>query len=289
MRYDPKRIADAAKSALLYELVLQPKPGLVDPVDAGPHHDMDVFTFIDSAISLGPYFQQAGMLGEQFDGSDMPTLFTQLRAAGQEAERTMFAATHGANTHKGAIFALGIAVGAVGHWCRDHDYDTKGVQGEIKDMLVGLTSNDLGGLPDKANQACLTAGERQYLKFRSAGARGEAEQGFPSVMQVSLPFLRRAEGPLSVRLLDTLMALAGHVEDTNLVKRAGSREVLGWMRSQCDRYFRLGGAGTSEGMAFLRGLNRECAERNLSLGGCADLLIVTIFFALLEGVVPGRP
>ncbi|WEV73770.1 triphosphoribosyl-dephospho-CoA synthase CitG [Bifidobacterium sp. ESL0798] len=285
MRYNPEQLADMAQAALLYEVMVQPKPGLVDPVDSGPHHDMNAFTFVNSAISLKPYLQEASRLGMNFAGTDMPRLFNQLRAAGRKAEQTMFAATHGVNTHKGAIFSLGIAVGATAHWCKTRDYDTDGVRRLVKRMLTGLTKHDMGRVEAEGAEAELTAGERQYLRFRSTGARGEAEQGFPSVMEVALPFLRNAEGPLNVRLLDTLMTLAGHVEDTNLVKRAGTRDVLEWMRSQCNRYFELGGAGSAEGMEFLLELNNACVERNLSLGGCADLLILTIFFGLLEGVI----
>lgn len=285
MRYNPEQLADKAQAALLYEVMVQPKPGLVDPVDVGPHHDMNAFTFVDSAIALKPYLQEAGRLGVNFAGTDMTRLFNQLRAAGRRAERTMFAATRGVNTHKGAIFSLGIALGATGHWCKTHDYDTDGVRRLIKRMLVGLTKRDMGRVEGAGTEAELTAGERQYLRFHSTGARGEAEQGFPSVMEVGLPFLRDAQGTLNARLLDTLMTLAGHVEDTNLVKRAGNRDVLEWMRAQCDRYFELGGAGSAKGMEFLLELNKECVERNLSLGGCADLLILTIFFGLLEGVI----
>jgi Triphosphoribosyl-dephospho-CoA synthetase len=96
-------VGDALR-ALLYEVSVNPKPGLVDPVSSGPHPDMDVFTFIDSSMSLRRYFSRCVEQGTTFQGDDLRALFLAIRPAGVEAEKAMFEATKGVNTHKGAIF-----------------------------------------------------------------------------------------------------------------------------------------------------------------------------------------
>lgn len=286
-QYSADELARMAQRALLYEVVVHPKPGLVDPIDSGSHRDMDVFTFIDSTVSLTDYFQQAACAGRYFTGDDLRDLFARLRELGIQAERTMFAATGGVNTHKGAVFSLGVAVGASGWWCRSHKYSTDGVRRTICGMLRGLTAHDFKRATDGGADRPATAGEQQFLVYGRTGIRGEAEQGFPAVIEHALPYLRGSAGPLNVRLLDTLMVLAAVTEDSNLIKRAGGVEVLDWMRGRVKAFFEQGGAGTHEGMAFLEELNAEFVERHLSLGGCADLLILTIFFGLMEGVIGG--
>ncbi|UQS82925.1 triphosphoribosyl-dephospho-CoA synthase CitG [Bombilactobacillus folatiphilus] len=277
-----QKLAQTAQTALLYEVIVWPKPGLVDPVDSGSHQDMDIFTFMNSAVSLLPYFQAAGQAGQTFAGTDLWELFQQLRQLGQDAEQTMFLATNQVNTHKGAIFSLGIAVGATAYYCQQHDFSVLGVQQVVRNMLKGLTKHDFNEQTTDFSQT-LTAGQKQYRQYGMTGVRGEAEAGFPSVVQGSLPFLRRQTGYRQQRLLNTLMFLAAQTADSNLIKRAQSVAVLPWIKQQVEHFFALGGARSSAGQDFLTDLNQSFIQRNLSLGGCADLLILTIYFALLEG------
>ncbi len=151
-------------------------------------------------------------------------------------------------------------------------------------MLKNLTVNDFKGLADKAPET-LTAGEKEYLTYGIKGIRGEAEAGFPTVMNIALPALRQHQGTKNQRLLDTLMTIVGNSVDTNLVKRAKTNDIVAWARLQSERYFALGGSRTVQGMAFLDELNEIFTARNLGLGGSADLLILTIFMGLREGVI----
>ncbi|MGO3462939.1 MAG: triphosphoribosyl-dephospho-CoA synthase, partial [Lactiplantibacillus plantarum] len=98
---DTKIIVNHALRALLYEVTVNPKPGLVDPLSAGPHPDMNAFMFIDSALSLAPYFNACAAAGVAYTAVDLTGLFKQIRGIGVQAEQTMFAATKGVNTHKG--------------------------------------------------------------------------------------------------------------------------------------------------------------------------------------------
>ncbi|UQS83167.1 triphosphoribosyl-dephospho-CoA synthase [Bombilactobacillus thymidiniphilus] len=283
MSEQTKFLAQMAQKALLYEVVVHPKPGLVDPVDTGSHTDMDIFTFLDSTVSLLPYFQQASQLGASFVGDKLPALFQQLRVLGRQAEKTMFAATHNINTHKGAIFSLGIAIGATSFCWQHEKRDLPTIQATIQGMLVNLIRDDLGAAISKKSPQ--TAGEQQFVQYGLLGIRGQAQAGFPVVIEQALPFLRQSHGTTNTRLLDTLMLILQYTDDSNLIKRAHSQQIMPWARQQAQRYFDLGGANTRSGMAFLHKLNQKFIRYNLSLGGCADLLILTIYFGLLENII----
>ncbi len=178
-----EQLADQAVKAMLNEVVTWPKPVLVDPVEHRAHPDMDVFTFIQSATSLRPYFKQAATAGLNFPTEQpAPLFFNQLRLLGQRAETTMFKATAGVNTHKGTIFSLGILTGTVATLKgRQLPVTQLNVQRVVKEMLANLLATDLDGL--KHGQQ-LTAGERQYLAYGQTGIRGGSGERFPNRFQV---------------------------------------------------------------------------------------------------------
>lgn len=284
-----RQLVSTALAAMLYEVSVNPKPGLVDPVDAGPHPDMNVFMFIDSAVSLRRYFDECVAAGEQFTGglTALPDLFQTIRPAGIEAEKDMFGATHGVNTHKGAIFSLGIMLTAAAFQDRHPKVVPTGNAGlmqVIQKMLAALIDHDLanGDLHDVRN---LTAGEYQYVKYGFLGIRGEAAAGFPVVMNHAYPFLARRTGSINERLLDTLLHILLYADDSNLIKRSGNPDILLRVRQWVTRFFELGGSQTAEGVSFLQKLNQKFKQENLSLGGSADLLILTIFLALRNGII----
>lgn len=270
-----------AHRALLYEVSVTPKPGLVDPADVGPHPDMDVFTFIDSATALEDYWATCYQLGHTFVGAHLPDLFHEIRPAGVAAEKAMFRATQGINTHKGAVFSLGVIVAAVGAQARHAAYNTGATLNLVKAMLAGLTAHDFAGIADKpADQ--LTAGERQYLKYGTTGIRGQAEAGFPVVATLSLPALRRSRGSRTTRLLDTLLTIVAHTADSNLIKRAGTLDIVPWAQQTAQEILDAGGSQTPTGRQLLVAMNTTFKAKNLSLGGSADLLILTIYLGLME-------
>ncbi|PWG00833.1 triphosphoribosyl-dephospho-CoA synthase CitG [Levilactobacillus bambusae] len=275
-------LAQMAVQSLLAEVSVTPKPGLVDPVSQGPHPDMDVFTFINSATSLVPYFETCETIGRNYKEAASPKLFAAIRPAGIQAEQTMFAATNGVNTHKGAIFALGILVTASAY--AGDEAQTSEVIRVVQAMLTGLVAHDFAHLNEK-DPARLTAGERQYLKYGKTGSRGEAEAGFPVVSTVSLPYLRQAQGTTNACLLDTLMMIALNSEDSNLIKRAGTAAILPWAHQQFQEYFNLGASQTTEGRHKMQQICQTFDQKKLSLGGSADLLIITIFLGKREGLL----
>lgn len=267
-------IANNAVKALLYEAATGPKPGLVDPMDSGPHPDMDIYLFIDSSLSLQNYFQQAELIGRNFTGSDLRQLFHELRQAGINAEKDMFNATNGVNTHKGAVFALGIFVCAESYSLKTQT----DIFATIKKMCHGLMAHDLN--QKQLSRSDLTAGEKQFERYHLGGARETAESGYPAVEKIALPFLKQSRGSIQVRLLDTFMKIATVTSDSNLIKRAGTIEIISWLHRSAQHYLDLGGYFTKSGRQYLTKLNQIFNANNYSLGGCADLLIVTIFMGL---------
>lgn len=274
---DKETSVSTAIRAMLYEVSVTPKPGLVDLSSQGSHPDMDVFLFINSAESLRTYFSELYDISSTWTKS-LPELFKVIRNLGIVAEKKMLEATDKVNTHKGAIFSLGILFTA--HVYQKHR--ALNLREIICQMLVGLTKNDFKRLKYKKD---LTAGEAQFLTYGILGIRGEAEAGFPSVFDIALPYLRESSGTTNRRLLDTFMTLASVIEDTNLLKRAVNLSVFPYLKDKTKYYFELGGAQSENGMHYLYQMDKEFTEKHLTLGGTADLLILTIFLGMLEGIV----
>lgn len=278
-RESDKEVADQltqlAQQALLDEMMAWPKPGLVDPVEHGAHPDMDAFTFVNSSLSLHHYLYQAALLGIRTTSTDYPALFKELREFGKVAEQAMFKATAGVNTHKGAVFTLGILVTATANsWRRLHRVDLQDIQITVRKMLTDLVKDDLGHL---SQGQATTAGEQQYVKYGLTGIRGEAQAGYPAVFTVGLPIFIKTEGDLNRRIIQTFLHLALHTEDSSLIKRAQTPVILEWKNEQINHCLSLGGITTSAGRAVLLEIEQEFSQRHLSFGGTADLLIATIF------------
>ncbi|NLS37975.1 triphosphoribosyl-dephospho-CoA synthase CitG [Fructobacillus tropaeoli] len=277
-------VVDAAVAACLQEVVLAPKPGLVDPISAGAHHDMTVMTFVDSAVALRPYFEKAFELGQGFSQAEATDLLAALRPEGVKAEQAMYLATDGVNTHKGAIFTLGILIAAYGLATQDKRLTTlQEVLNFVQKISANVLADDL--VRPTHDQQEETAGHYQYRTYQLTGVRGEVAAGLPALAQVALPTLRDRPGSVTNRLLDTLMALAGAIQDSTLIKRAQTPAIVQQMQAWVDEFFALGGAETAAGQKYLTTLNQTMIEQNLSIGGAADYLILTIFIGRLSGLL----
>jgi triphosphoribosyl-dephospho-CoA synthase len=180
-RYVAGHVADLAKSALLAELETWPKPGLVSHVDSGSHTDMDASTLRASATAITPFYYQLTVAGAAQSGMN------RLREIGLEAERAMLAATGGVNTHRGAIFSLGLICAAAGAtWsattCSESHWQAK---------VLGATVRQRWGQPIMSGPIPLQShGTNALLKFGAGGARAQAAAGFPHAIEVGLPALR---------------------------------------------------------------------------------------------------
>ncbi|MGB4588432.1 MAG: triphosphoribosyl-dephospho-CoA synthase CitG [Clostridiaceae bacterium] len=285
-------MARYAEEAILSEVVLSPKPGLVDAIDAGAHKDMDIYTFLLSATSLydGFYdFAKAGLLHE----GTRQELFIKIRPIGIEIEKRMFEATGNINTHKGIIFSMGIVLSAAGYYLKDkredqiehfNSSDTDAVFMVIREMTEGLVKGDFKNLPQKTKY---THGEILFLKYGFTGIRGEAEEGYPVVRLEVLPKLRALKSEpytFEEKLLEILLLLMSITEDSNVVSRGGI-ESLNDVKSQSKLFLEKGGIKNPDARNILKRMNEDFIRKNISPGGSADLLSIAIFFGKLEKIL----
>lgn len=268
-----RHCASQAQRALLHEAACTPKPGLVDGANSGAHRDMDQFTFLDSAAALADYFFQAAWQGIRFRGPACE-LLARLRPLGLLAEQQMLAATGGVNTHKGAIFSLGLLCGAAGRLYAQGEALTPDSLLALGGQIAAPVELDFAGGPD-------TAGLRLHRDLGVSGARGQALAGFPGV-RLALEALEQCLSrgfSWNGACCGALCALMARTEDTNLLHRGGP-EGLAFVRRQAGE---LWGDSGDEGqlLARLARLDTRLAAKNLSPGGCADLLAAALFVRFL--------
>ena len=278
-------VRDCALRAMLYEIAVHPKPGLVGPCDAGAHGDMTRFTFIDSAASLAPWMALFTRAGFRHGASDPRSLLPRIRRIGLRAERAMFAATAGVNTHKGLLFSFGLICAAAGiRAARNEPLSPEGLASLASRIVAGIVRRELESLRDAPPDRPLTAGERLYLRFGVTGIRGEAERGFPTVVNRALPFLENATRtgtPPGDAGADTLLVIMQHSDDTNVLHRSGT-EGLSLMRATAADILAAGGTRSERGRPLIAAATRLFVERNISPGGSADLLAVAFFLHFLS-------
>lgn len=274
-----QKIAGLAVNSLCYEAVCQPKPGLVDPVDTGSHQDMDIFSLLDSATSLYPYFLEMFCLGVKKSGS-VESCFSQLRQLGQKTESNMFQVTNQVNTHKGAIFSFALTLCALGRCLSKKERVV--TFAELKEEIRLLSQPLINDFDHFKSKEKLSFGEQLYLKEKIRGVRGEALTGFTAIFDDVLPFYQSQTGDLQKRLLNTLFWILLHITDTTLIKRSHNVNIMQEVAVYIQHFFDLGGASTDEGYQYLIELNQLFKEKNWSIGGSADCLALTVFLDQLE-------
>ncbi len=275
---DSETVAQLAVQSLLYEVCTTPKPGLVDRSNSGSHQDMDIFTFMASSAALFPYFAQCAQIGMDTATLDAPETFRRLRWPGKRAESVMKEATGGVNTHKGAIFSLGILCGALGRLGREQWHCPETVLHECAAMTKGLTQEDFAGITAENAQ---TVGQKLYVQYGITGVRGQAEQGFPAVLNAGLPALKKALSTghcLNDAGCHALMAIIIAATDTNLIARS-NRETQLRVTEQLKVLEKRFLFFDRERLEWL---DAAFMKQNLSPGGSADLLAMTYFLHALE-------
>ncbi|MDW2800115.1 triphosphoribosyl-dephospho-CoA synthase [Clostridium boliviensis] len=264
------RIGSLAYRALLEEVYTLVKPGLVDPYSNGAHTDMDVASFERSAKALKSYFVTMALEGERLWEAP-PVLFETIRRIGILAERAMYLATGGVNTHKGLIFHLGILSGAAGACHRSFGRVTLK---QLMDMEQAMVKHVL---------------MNEVRNMEIFGARGEAISGYSSVFEISLPVMTMG---LSIgqewnRIkLETLFHLMSRVDDSNILSRHNP-EVLKQVKDIAAGFLDAGGAYRKDSIERLKELDHWFVKKNISAGGSADLLAVTIFLTQLTEELGG--
>lgn len=269
-------IAEYAIEAMLYEVAAYPSPGLVSSISKGAHSDMDHYCFIKSTSILSKYMV---LFAEEGYSSKTPKeIFAAIRNIGIEAENEMFKGTKGVNTHKGMIFLLGISCAAV----TKAIYEKKNfgeIQVIIKEMTRGLVQNELLYM----NKDKVTSyGEKLFVKYKVEGIRGQVERGIPLVFDYATRVYKENKSMnLNDRLIHTLICIMQHCEDSNVLHRH-SMETLKEVQQKAAYIISIGGMTTEIGKGAIENLDSEFIKQNISPGGSADLLAVTVFFNSIE-------
>jgi len=278
MKMNNKNIATLATKALLYEVSISPKAGLVSRLSNGSHKDMNFYTFINSSLALHNYFLNCFDYGQEKLFS-CPNFFKDLREVGKVAEKEMYEATKGINTHKGTIFSMGILLAVLSvHLKENKEIDLKVLSEKIKEMCKPL----LNELEDADNIS--TYGEKAYKEYHLTGARGLAISGYEIVLLDGINKLKDFCKTLDFETACILLLFyyMSVLDDTNIVNRANiatlkevqilSKELFEENKKTLEK------ESIKNSMSKL---NDIFIEKNISAGGSADLLILTIFIHLL--------
>ncbi len=274
----PYIIAQLATQALQAELDTTPKPGLVDKDNNGAHRDMDYALMQRSIDTLHPYFVKLALLG---CADTLPT-HTSIRDIGIEAEKAMLSATNGVNTHKGALFSMGLAVVAAAHEERKTAANEEQILKERnggEDVLVSLQTT-IKALAASFPDTNGTHGSKAKLLSKGTtaikGALDNAREGYEMLFAEWLPFyIERRKEHDAHTLHKTLLRIMCDLDDTNVIYRtdlATAEEVKQEARALLDNF--------SE--TALKDMDRHYTTRNISPGGAADMLSLTIFIGSIQ-------
>ena len=274
----PYIIAHLATQALQAELDTTPKPGLVDKDNNGAHRDMDYALMQRSIDTLHPYFVKLALLG----CVDALPMHTSIRDIGIEAEKAMLSATNGVNTHKGALFSMGLAVVAAAHEERKIAANEEQILKERnggEDVLVSLQTT-IKALAASFPDTNGTHGSKAKLLSKGTtaikGALDNAREGYEMLFAEWLPFyIERRKERDAHTLHKTLLRIMCDLDDTNVIYRtdlATAEEVKQEARALLDSF--------SE--TALKDMDRHYTTRNISPGGAADMLSLTIFIGSIQ-------
>ncbi len=266
----PDDIGALIQSALMEEVNLTPKPGLVDRHDSGAHSDMDVHSFEASSKAITPYLRKMYMDG--LETNDPEELFLKIRKTGTEAEKAMYEATGGVNTHKGMIFLMGITAASAG-WCFA-SLDKPGPY-DVMDNAGRMTKRILSDELDRISAAKpLTHGEKLYVNYGFKGARQQPMEGFP-ILRKAYPLMEERRKSVTEDEADTdvLLFIMSELDDTTILYRKDIDTLQKVKKKAGD----ILTAEQKEKKYLIEEWNSECIRDHISPGGSADLLAVTIF------------
>ena len=269
-------IAELAVSALLAEVWTTPKPGLVDRNNNGAHTDMDLTMFERSALALETSFLQCAEAGECLK-HDLPILAAKLRTIGLQAESRMYEATGGVNTHKGAIFSMGILCAAAAILSQPSNSGGASALPDLQEHCRQLAAALL-----EIDTASGTHGLAARETAGTGGIRAEAGSGFDTAFSIGLPALEEA---LAVGCRENhaciyaLLRIIASTEDSNLVHRGGACG-MDFAQKEAVRLTEHGPAALD--LEEVLTLDGEFIKRNLSPGGSADLLAFSIMLYRLK-------
>ncbi len=283
---DLVKIRDLALKSILFEVLITPKPGLVDRLDSGIHGDMNIYTFAASASTLPFYLLSFLKIGYSHSGSQ-EDLFTKLRKEGQRAEKAMFSETDNINTHKGMIFIFATVLGAIGFLKKEKKEITKeNLAITIKELVQKNLNQDLADIK-QLNNKFSTAGEKLYSTQGIRGIRGEALAGFSKILNDAVDFFLEIERnnpkiSLNDQLVNLFLFVVTKIEDTNMIKKCGLavyRQIIAEIKDFLAN--NLYNSLDESSLLKFKKIETRILKNNLSPGGSADMTALAIFFIQL--------
>jgi len=272
-------ITSYAVKAILFEISLSPKPGLVSFENTGSHADMNFFTFLNSSASLTPFFKEFCLLGYHYSGKYEDVL-PQIREIGLRAEKDMFKATEGINTHKGVIFIFGIALFSIAKLMSEKEgYSDLEFRSVSKKICKGIVADELIPIRKQA----ITNGEKVFVKYGlvGAGVRNEVENGFPSIFQKASAHFdaysnisnMNSQNEIQQILQTALLHIMAVNNDSNVLHRSDLKML------QKLQKLAIKALDNSNSYAELCDF---CIEHKISPGGSADLLSVALLLHFVK-------
>ena len=261
-------VSQMALKAMISEVSTFPSFGLVSPISSGAHKDMDYYTFLNSAVAITPFLKKMFEVGYSYYSPEY--IFDAIRDIGKECEKKMFEATNNINTHKGMIFLMGISMAAIGKAL----YENKEFY-QIQDIIKSMVKNILDDFKELHKKEKLTHGERLYLEYGFTGIRGQVQDGLSVLFDNIIDNYINSdlkENDLYTQILIELMA---RVEDSTVVYRHDI-STLRKVQSDAKDLLNMGGIFTEEGRQKCHHLEDLYIKENISPGGCADLLAISI-------------
>lgn len=250
----PFLLSYLAVQSIKAELDTTPKPGLVDKADNGAHSDMDYNLMLKSIYSLHPYFTKLSCLAYNEDVINID----KIKTIGIEAEKQMLFTTNGVNTYKGALFSMGLVLYAASYLCQQRDK----VQEQQLQKTIKLLST-------KFSQPDDTHGKKVIEKHNIKGALNSAIDGYPLLFDEWLPFFIKHKNE-EHSLIKLLLFIMTNLDDTNIYYRKGE-EVVAHVKQQAQEIL------DDFSIDRVEKLNREFVKENISPGGAADMLSLTLF------------
>ncbi len=269
--YFEAEICKAAEQSLIDEVDTTPKPGLVDRRNSGSHTDMTYNMFLKSAKAIAPFFGKLFILGVGSGYDVTEELVSLARETGVNAELAMLDATGGVNTHKGAIYSLGLLSCGLGYALSGGGSLSDAV--DFASRLALSLSYEVSDTSTHGIEAC--------RKYGVTGARGEAIGGFKTVLYA----FERIKHYADDLLLDlntayplALCDIMAVMSDTNVLHRGGS-DALDYMHNEAKEISEM---RENQRIDDLYELDDEFIKRNISPGGCADVLACAIYLIKAE-------
>ncbi len=271
-----KKLSEMATRAIVQEVSLSPKPGLVDFYTSGAHSDMDYYTFIASSAAISQFWAEFADYGLNYNGNLTDALPT-LRQIGIRAENQMFEATKGVNTQKGLIFMLGLSIFTSAYVLKDNkNFEEKLFVKTMREMCKDLVKKDL-----VRSEKLTSNGEKTFKKYglKGAGARHQAEAGLPIIFDEILPFFIKKLNfdnpkPEIDKVLQTaLLKIIYKLDDSNVLYR---KNIVVAEEVKKKAKLVLKEAGSYDKFCDF------CLKNNVSPGGAADMLAVGLFLYFVK-------